>query len=148
MLIQVAEEYRSEVHNLHASLSTQISHSQELALVEACYDPTVLPHLSTLAKSNVVTGYAHSGQVGHRGQEGHTLMMHHGFISQMEYRGDGESVDNFIHHYGKTNQVGRLEMKSFCNHRNSRMDTPAHLGMNLLLRFCVLCEPFPGFLDG
>ena len=66
MLIQVAEDYRSEVHNLHASLSTQIPRSQELALAEACYDPTVLPHLSALAKSNVVTGYAHSGQVGHR----------------------------------------------------------------------------------
>ncbi len=148
MLIQVAEEYRSEVHDLHASLSTQIPRSQELALVEACYDPTVLPHLSALAKSNVVTGYAHSGQVGHRGQEGRALMMHHGFISQMEYLGDGETVDNFIHNYGKTNRVGRLETKSFCNHRNPRMDTSAHLGMNLLLRFCVLCEPFPDFLDG
>jgi hypothetical protein len=76
-------------------------------------------------------------------------MMHHGFISQMEYLGDGETVDNFIHNYGKTNRVGRLETKSsFCNHRNPGMDTSAHLGMNLLLRFCVLCEPFPDFLDG
>ena len=75
-------------------------------------------------------------------------MMHHGFISQMEYLGDGETVDNFIHNYGKTNRVGRSETKSFCNHRNPRMDTLAHLGMNLLLRFCVLCEPFPDFLDG
>jgi hypothetical protein len=148
MLVQVAEEYRSEVHDLHASLSTQIPRSQELALVEACYGPTVLPNLSALAKSNVVTGYAHSGQVGHRGQEGRALMMHHGFISQMEYLGDGETVDNFIHAYGKTNRVGRLETKSFCNHRNPRMDTSAHLGMNVLLRFCVLCEPFPDFLDG
>jgi hypothetical protein len=99
MLIQVAEEYRLEVHDLHASLSTQIPRSQELALVEACYDPNVLPHLSALVKSNVVT---------HRGQEGCALMMHHGFISQMEYLGDGETVDNFIHNYGKTNQVGCL----------------------------------------
>jgi hypothetical protein len=50
MLIQVAEEYRSEVHNLHASLSTQIPRSQELALVEACYDPNVLPNLSALCQ--------------------------------------------------------------------------------------------------
>jgi hypothetical protein len=151
MLIQVAEEYRSEVHNLHASLSTQIPRSQELTLVEACYDPNVLPHLSALAKSNVVTRYAHSGQVGHRGQEGCALMMHHGFISQMEYLGDGETVDNFIHNYGKTNRAGRLETKFFCNHcnhRNPRMDTSAHLGMSLLLRFCVLCESFPDFLNG
>jgi hypothetical protein len=75
-------------------------------------------------------------------------MMHHGFTSQMEYLGDGETVDNFIHNYGKTNRVGRLKTKSFCNHRNPCMDTSAHLGMNLLLRFYVLCEPFPDFLDG
>ena len=74
-------------------------------------------------------------------------MMHHGFISQMQYLGDGETVDNFIHNYGKTNRVGRLETKTFCNHRNPRMDTSAHLGMNALLRFIVLCEPFPDFLD-
>jgi hypothetical protein len=28
------------------------------------------------------------------------------------------------------------------------MDTSAHFGMNVLLRFCVLCKPFPEFLDG
>ncbi len=28
------------------------------------------------------------------------------------------------------------------------MDTSAHLGMNFLLRFCVLCESFPDCLDG
>jgi hypothetical protein len=77
MLIQVAEEYRSEVHDLYASLSTQISRSQEFAFVEAWYDRNVLSHLSALAKSNVVTGYTHSGQVGHRGQEGRALMMHY-----------------------------------------------------------------------
>jgi hypothetical protein len=117
-------------------------------LSEACYDPNVLFHLSALAKSNIVTGYAHSGQVGHQGQEGCALMMHHGFISQMEYLGDGETVDNFIHNYGKTNRASRLEMKPFCNHRNPCMDTSAHLGVNLLLHFCVLYEPFPDFLDG
>jgi hypothetical protein len=75
-------------------------------------------------------------------------MMHHGFISQMEYLGDGETVDNFIHNYDKTNQVSRLETKSFCNHHNPHVDTSAHLGMNLLLHFCVLYGPFPDFLDG
>jgi hypothetical protein len=148
MLIQLADEYRLEVHDLHASLCTQIPRYKELALVEACHDPTVLPNLSALAKSNVVTGYTHSGQFGHRRNEGRALMMHHGFISEMQYLGDGETVDNFIHNHGKTNRVGRLEMKSFWNHRNPRMDTSAHLGMNLLLRFCVLCKPFPDFLNG
>jgi hypothetical protein len=50
MLIQLVDEYRSEVHNLHASLC------KELTLVEAWYGPNVLPNLSALAKSNVVTG--------------------------------------------------------------------------------------------
>jgi hypothetical protein len=147
MIISLADESRQVGSDLHAGLSSQIPRSKELALVDACYDPFVVPNLSPLAKSNVVTGYTHSGQVGHRGQEGRALMMHHGFISEMQYLGDGETVDNFIHNYGKTNRVGRLETKTFCNHRNPRMDTSAHLGMNALLRFIVLCEPFPDFLD-
>jgi hypothetical protein len=148
MLISMADQSRTEgSDDLHAALSSQIPRSKELVLVDACYDPLVVPNLSALAKSNVVTGYTHSGQVGHRGNEGRALMMHHGFISEMQYLGDGETVDNFIHNYGKTNRVGRLETKTFCNHRNPRMDTSAHLGMNALLRFIVLCEPFPNFLD-
>jgi hypothetical protein len=127
MLIQLADRYISEVHDLDASLCTQIPRSKELALVEAYYDPTVLPNLSALAKSIVVTGYTNSGQAGHRGNKGRALMMHHGFISEMQYLGDEETVDNFIHNYGKTNLVGCLETKSFCNHRNPRMDTLAHL---------------------
>jgi hypothetical protein len=146
MQISLAKESRKLGSDLHASLSSQIPRSKELALVDACYDPFVVSSLSNLAKSNVVTGYTHSGQVGHRGNEGRALMMHHGFISEMQYLGDGETVDNFIHNYGKTNRVGRLETKSFCNHRNPRMDTSAHLGMNVLLRFMVMREPFPNFL--
>jgi hypothetical protein len=84
MRIQLADKYRSEVHNLHASLCTQIPRSKELALVEACYDLAVLPNLSVLAKPNVVTGYTHSGQVSRGGNEGRALMMHHGFISEMQ----------------------------------------------------------------
>jgi hypothetical protein len=68
--------------------------------------------------------------------------------SKMQYLDDGETVYNFIHNFGKTNRVGHLETKTFCNHPNPRMDTSAHLGMNTLLHFCVLCEPFPDFLDG
>jgi hypothetical protein len=147
MLVLLADKSRFKVHNLHASLSSQIPSSKELVLVDACYDPTVLPNLSTLAKSNVVTGYTHSGQVEHRGNLGCSLMMHHGFTSKMEYLGDGETVDNSIHNFGKTNRVGRLETKSFCNHPNPRMDMLAHLGLSALLRFCVLCKSFPDFLD-
>jgi hypothetical protein len=103
MQISLAKESRKLGSDLHASLSSQIPRSKELALVDACYDPFVVSSLSNLAKSNVVTGYTHSGQVGHRGNEGRALMMHHGFISEMQYLGDGETVDNFIHNYGKTN---------------------------------------------
>ncbi len=66
MLIKLANESRKEVtDNLHAYLSSQIPRSKELALVDACYDPSVLPNLCNLEKSNVVPGYTHSGQVGH-----------------------------------------------------------------------------------
>jgi hypothetical protein len=54
LLIQLADDLRAEVHDLHASLSSQIFRLKELALVDACYDPTtVVPYLSAPAKSNV-----------------------------------------------------------------------------------------------
>jgi hypothetical protein len=119
----------------HASLSSQISWSKELVLVDACYDPSVVPNLSALAKSNVHTGCTYSGQAEHQGNKGRGLMMHHGFINKIKYIGDGETVDNFIHSFGKTNRVGRFETKIFCNdHRNPRMDT---LTAWLLVGYCV-----------
>jgi hypothetical protein len=39
-----------------------------------------------------------------------------------------------------------MEYKAFATHRNPRMDASAHLGLNLLLRFNVMEEPFPDFL--
>jgi hypothetical protein len=137
MLVLLANKSRAELHNLHASLSSQIPPLKESVLVNACYSPTVLPNLSALAKSNGMTVYTHSGLVGHPGNEGCGLMMHHGFISKMKYLCDGETVDYFIHIFGKTNQVGHLETKFFCNHHHPRMDTFAYLGLNALLSFCV-----------
>jgi hypothetical protein len=150
MLVQLVDESRKEVHhNLCASLTSQIPCSKELALANVCYDPIAVPNLSALAKSNVVISYTHSDQVGHRRNEARRgLMMHHGFISEMQYLGDGETVDNFIHNFGKTNRVGHLETKTFWNHHNPRMDTLVHLGMNALLCLCVLCEQFHDFHEG
>ncbi len=56
MQIFFAKESRKLGSDLRASLSMQIPLSNELALVDACYDPSVVPTLSDLAKSNVVTG--------------------------------------------------------------------------------------------
>jgi hypothetical protein len=70
MLIKLADESRGELHDLLASISSQIPHPKELILVDASYYPTVLPNLCALAKSNVETSYTHSGQVGDCGKEG------------------------------------------------------------------------------
>jgi hypothetical protein len=51
-------------------------------------------------------------------------MFHHGFIHNMEFIGDGEDADNFMHNHGKTNCVGQREYKAFACHNNiPRMDT-------------------------
>jgi hypothetical protein len=65
----------------------------------------------------------------------------------MEFFGDGNDVEHSIHNQGKTNQVGRREYKAFATHKNPRMDTSAHLGINLLLHFVCHGEPFPDFLE-
>jgi hypothetical protein len=74
------------------------------------------------------------------------MMFHHRFVQKMEYLDDGEDVDHFINNQGKTNHVGRHEYKAFVCHMNPRMDMSTHLGMNLLLRYVILSEPFPDFL--
>lgn len=153
------KEYLNEVQVLRAqaekvlaidmqeSLDNQISRAQELLMVDICYNPAVVSTLSFLPKSNVVCGYTHSAQVGTRGSDSRGMKFHHSFTRKMAFLGDGEDVDNFIHNEGKTNHVGRRDYKAFACHKNPRMDTSAHLGINLLLRFIVYHEPFPDFLD-
>ena len=141
-----ADLERSSGIDVQESLDSQITRSDELLLVDICYDPTIVSTLAFISKSNVVSGYVHSAQVGTRGSDSRGMMFHHGFVRKMEFLGDGEDVDHFIHNQGKTNRVGRREYKAFACHMNPRMDTSAHLGMNLLLRYLVLGEPFPDFL--
>ena len=56
-------------------------------------------------------------------------------------------VDHFVHDHGKGNYIGRVVYKAFATHVNPRLDASAHFGLNLMLRFCVLGEPFPNFED-
>jgi hypothetical protein len=147
VLIVKADLDRTTDSDIQASLDSQISREQELALVDTCYDPSLLAGLVSVVKSNVVCGYTHSAQVGTRGSDSGSMMFHHGFLREMEFLGDGDDVDHFIHNHGKTNRVGHVEYKAFATHRNPRMDTSAHLGMNLLLRFIVDGKPFPDFLE-
>jgi hypothetical protein len=76
MLVQLVGESRKQVTGLHACLSSQIPQSKEQALVDACCDPYVVPNLSALAKSNVVTVYTQSGQVGHQGNNPDASQLH------------------------------------------------------------------------
>lgn len=153
------KDYLKEVHIIKADLEREsdidiqegldsfITRAQELCLVDICYDLFRVSTLQFLAKSNVACGYVHSAQVGTRGSDSRALLFHHGFIRKMEFLGDGDDVDHFIHNQGKTNRVGRREYKAFATHKNPRMDTSAHLGINLLLRFVCHGEPFPDFLS-
>jgi hypothetical protein len=75
------------------------------------------------------------------------MMFHYDFICKMEFIGDGDDVDHFIHNQGKTNSVARREYKAFAIHKNPRMDTSAHLVIILLLWFICHGEPFPDFLE-
>ena len=146
MLIKVASSEAALLRDLHADMDRQISRTDQLRLVDCCYDPLVLSTLCDIAKSNVVTGYVLSSQVGSHGSDSHGMMISHGFVKKMQYLGDGEDVDHLVHNHGKTNRVGRVTYKAFATHRNPRMDSSAHLGLSALLRYSCLGEPFPNFL--
>jgi hypothetical protein len=142
-----AKKERESGADLQEHLDSQISREEELRLVDICYDPRILRGMSYIAKSNVVSGYLHSAQVGTRGSDTRGVLMNHCFIRRMDFLGKGELVDNLLLNQGKTNRVGRIEYKAFATHVNPRMDASAHLGMNMLLRFAYQGEPFPDFLD-
>jgi hypothetical protein len=132
--------------DVQAHLDNQIPRKQELQLIDSCYSKSVLRQHHYIAKSNLACGYTYSSQVGTRGSDNRTLFFSQGFIRDMEHLGQGDKVDHFIHVEGKSIAAGRVEYKAFATHRNPRMDASAHLGLNLLLRFNVMGEPFPDFL--
>jgi hypothetical protein len=146
MLVKVASSEASQLRDLYADMDRQISRTDQLRLVDCCYDPLVLTDLCAVAKSNVVTGYTLSSLVGSRGLDTRGMMISHGFVKKMKFRGDGEDVDHLVHNHGKTNCVGCVTYKAFATHCDPRMDSSAHLGLSALLRFSCLGEPFPNFL--
>ena len=75
--------------DMQESLDSQISCSEELLLVDICYNPLVAPTLAFLPKSNVVCGYTHSAQVGTRGLDSRGMLFNHAFIKKMHFLGDG-----------------------------------------------------------
>jgi hypothetical protein len=137
MLVQVASSESSQLRDLHADMDRQISRTDQLRIVDCCYDPLVLTNLCAIAKSNVVTGYTLASQVGSRGSDSRGMMISHGFVKKMRFLGDGEDVDHLVHNHGKTNRVGRVTYKAFATHCNPRMDSSAHLGLS-----AVLVNPF------
>jgi hypothetical protein len=146
-LIEKAVANKAGFKDVQSQIESRIPRWQELALIDFCYTPTKKPSFKLLTRSNVASGFAHAGQAGTRGSDARSLNFHHGFTKEMEYLGNGAEVDHFVHNQGKTNRTGRIEYKAFATHRNPRLDASAHLGLSLLLRFNVLHEPFPDFLN-
>jgi hypothetical protein len=146
MFVKVASREASQLRDLHADMDRQIPRTDQLRLVDCCYDPLVLTNLCAVAKYNVVTGYTLSSQVGSRGSDSRGMMISHGVVKKMKFLGDGEDVDHLVHNHGKRNRVGRVTYKAFATHCNPRMDSSAHLGLSALLCFSCLDEPFPNFL--
>jgi hypothetical protein len=147
MLVKVANSKEMQLRDLHANMDRQITRTDQLRLVDCCYNSHVMTNLSAMAKSNAVTGYTLSSQIGSCGSDSCEIMISHGFVKVMRFLGEGEDVDHFVHNHGKTNPVGRVTYKAFATHQNPRMDSSARLGMSTLLRFSCSGEPFPNFLN-
>jgi hypothetical protein len=143
MLVKVANSQEMQLRNLHADMDCQITRTDQLRLVDCCYDSHVMTNLSAMAKANVVTGYTLLSQIGSRGSDSRGIMISHDFVKAMRFLGEGEDVHHYVHNHGKTNRVGPVTYKAFATHRNPRMDSSAHLGMSTLLRFSCSGEPFP-----
>jgi hypothetical protein len=75
------------------------------------------------------------------------MMISHGFVKKMQFLGNGEDVDPFVHNHGKKNWVGHITYKAFANYRNPQMDSTAHLGISTLLWYSCSGGPFSNFLN-
>jgi hypothetical protein len=146
MLVKAASSEASQLRDLHTNMHRQISSTDQLRLVDCCYGPLILTNLCAVAKSNVVTGYTLSSQVGSWGLDSRIMMISHGFVKKMKFLSDGEDVDHLVHNHGKTNRFGRVTYKAFATHCNPWVDSSAHLGLSALLRFSCRGEPFSNFL--
>jgi hypothetical protein len=145
MLVKVANSEEIQLRDLHANMDRQITRTNQLRLVDCCYNSHVMTNLSAMAKSNVVTGYTLSSQVGSRGSDSRGIMISHGFVKAMRLLGEGKDDDHFVHNHGKRNRVGRVMYKAFATHQKPWMDSSAHLGMSTLLLFLVQANPFRTF---
>jgi hypothetical protein len=124
-----------------------IARTNQLCLVDCCYDLLVITNLCAFAKSIVVTGYILSSQVSCHGLDSRGMMISHGFVKKMRFLGDGKDMDHLVYNHGKTNRVARLTYKAFATHCNPWMDSSARLGLSALLHYSCLGEPFPYFLN-
>jgi hypothetical protein len=57
MLVKVANSEEMQLRDLHADMDRQITRTDQLRLVDCCYDSLAMTNLSAIAKSNVVTDY-------------------------------------------------------------------------------------------
>ena len=135
------------VEDLHNKIERPVPRTKILEVYDLCYTDGPLNHMAQLSRSNIATSFAHAFQTGLRGSDARQLTYHHSYLSNLEFLGFGEEIDNFIHRKGKTNRTGRIETKGFATHTNPRMDASAHHGLLMLHRFNVLKEPFPNFLN-
>jgi hypothetical protein len=115
VLVKLASSEASQLRDLHADMDRQISHTNQLRLVDCCYDPLVLTNLYAVAKSNVVTGYTLSSQVGSRGSGSRGMIISHGFVKKMEFLSDGEDVDHLVHNHNNKKSCWSRDLQGICN---------------------------------
>jgi hypothetical protein len=95
-------------------MDRQISCTDQLCLVDYCYDSLVLTNLCAIAESNVVTGYTLSSQVGSCGLDSHGMMISLGFLKKMPFLGNGEGVDHLVHNHGKKKLRRLRDVQGIC----------------------------------
>jgi hypothetical protein len=120
MLVKVATNSgEMQLRDLHADMDCQITRTNQLCLVDCCYDSHVITIISAMAKSNVVTGYTLSSQIGSRGSDSRGIMISHCFVKAIRFLGEGKDVDHFVHNHGKVHRFPKtiyLRLKRILSH--------------------------------
>jgi hypothetical protein len=94
-----------QLRDIHADMDHQITRTDQLRLVDCCYDSHAMTNLSAMAKLNVVTGYTLSSQIGSRGSDSRGIMISHGFVKAMWLLGEGKDVDHFVSVVSRTKHL-------------------------------------------
>jgi hypothetical protein len=133
--------------DLQALLPKRIKRAEMLHLVGEAFQPSSheTSNLDLLTRTQTVAQIRQTHSTGQRGDDLRSELLHFNMVEESDFL--SATMNQVISNDGKTNPSGNLTVTGMIPHINPLLDTLALRGTAFLIRFSVLGERFPDFLD-